>query len=125
MEISKGFMKEKRKWWRWVIVGVGLVMAVRQGVSVVRLWKTGRVVEEAKTQVEKESRENERLKEKLAEVSSPEFVEREAREKLGYGKAGETLLVLPNQNSAQNAEKSAQDKEDPNWRKWWRLYVGE
>lgn len=108
-----------------MVVGVGLVVAIRQGVSVVRLWKTGRVVKEAKTQVEKESRENERLKEKLAEVSSPEFVEREAREKLGYGKAGETLIIFPRQNDANPKPQISNPNNEPNWRKWWKLYVGE
>ena len=68
--------------------------------------------------------ENRKLKERLAEITSPEFVEREAREKLGYGKEGETLLVLPNQNSTQYSEKSAQE-EGPNWRKWWKLYIAD
>lgn len=66
---------------------------------------------------------NEELKRRLAEVKSPEFVEREAREKLGYGKEGEVIVILPEQTKSESSfAKATADK--PNWQKWWDLYIG-
>ena len=38
---------------------------------------------------------NRELKKKLAQVQSAEFVETEARNKLGYSKPGETVVIIP------------------------------
>ena len=93
-------------------------------MNVWKLYKAGDKVEVARKELAEVQAEQEKLKAQLEYVQSDEFVEREAREKLGYGKEGETLLVLPNQNSTQYSEKSAQE-EGPNWRKWWKLYIAD
>ena len=115
-------MKLKLKRWKeWVIV-LGLsVMAVRTGQNVWRLWKAGDRVSEARSVLAEAEVENKKLKARLEEVQSPEFVEKEAREKLGYGREGEVILMLPKQNEESSFAKATEDK--PNWRKWWDLYV--
>ena len=85
---------------------------------------------ETRQQLEAAKAENRRLQTKLEEVQTDEFVEKEAREKLGYGREGETVLILPKQDNAQGPVMpagrqvlSTQEPEIPNWRKWWKLYV--
>lgn len=110
----------KNRFWQWIIVGLGLIIAARQGMSVWRLWKSGEQVHLAQSQVSQEEDKNQSLKTRLAEVDTLEFIEREAREKLGYSKAGETVLILPAAPPA-----TAEDLSDsrPNWQKWWDLYI--
>ena len=102
-------------------MGVLLVIMVRLGGNVWRLWKAGERIKQAEAEVDKETQENKQLKARLAQVQSPEFIEKEAREKLGLGKPGEEIVVLP--------EVSAMPVvpviEEPNWRKWWKLYIGD
>src|SRR3989344_6078670 len=88
-------MKQKSKWGGWVLVGVLLVIMVRLGGNVWRLWKAGDRIKEAELGVRSQELENQELKKRLAEVQSPEFIEKEARDKLGLGKEGETIVVLP------------------------------
>mgnify|MGYP001611005991 CR=1 FL=1 len=116
--------KLKKNWIYWGMVVVGGAVAVRQGVSVLRLWKSGERIQEVQAEVKLAEEENRKLEERLAEITSPEFVEREAREKLGYGREGETMLIVPDQNANLRPQIPNTDQE-PNWRKWWKLYIAD
>ena len=99
------------------------VFTVRLGGNVWRLWKAGERIKQAEQEVRKQELENSELKKRLAEVQSPEFIEKEAREKLGLGKLGEEIIVLPQQNAISNIQYPISN--EPNWRKWWKVYVGD
>ena len=103
-----------------VIVGGLVVMAIRTGQNVWRLWRAGDRVSEAKEALVVAQEENSRLQAQLEEASSPEFVEREARDKLGYGREGEVILLLPEQELE---SVRAGEQERPNWKKWWDVYI--
>lgn len=61
---------------------------------------------------------NKQLKAKLEEVKSEEFMEKIAREKLGMGKEGEVIVIMP-QIDYKKAKKEKQELE--NWEKWMRV----
>lgn len=104
-----------------ILVVLGLALVVKSGLGVIKLWKTGGLVAEAQKEVQDLQEEQKELSAKLAYVNSPEFVEKEARDKLGYGREGETILILPDQNSVpSNASATAGEA---NWKKWWDLYI--
>lgn len=111
------------KWRDWLIIGLGGVMAVRMGLSVVRLVRAGDRVRQAERELEAEEALGKELSEQLKYVQSDEFVEKEAREKLGLGKSGEVVVVLPilEQKSPSFAKAT---EGDANWVKWGRLYLG-
>src|SRR3989338_8839156 len=114
---------KKMKWKPLVIAILGMVMAVRTGLNVYRLWRTGDSVKEARRNLVEATAESERLQKQLLEVKSPEWVEKEARERLGYGRPGETILVLPEQESSRETELGAQEQNIPNWKKGGKLFV--
>jgi len=89
-------------------------------MNVWKLYKAGDKVEVARRELADAQAEQERLKTQLEYVQSDEFVEREAREKLGLGKPGETVVIVPTPGRVQDSGFKIQD--EPNWRKWWRLY---
>lgn len=60
------------------------------------------------------------LKEKLNQVNSLEFVEKEAREKLGMGRSGEKFIPKP--SLVENPELFKKEASEPNWKKWWKLF---
>lgn len=67
---------------------------------------------------------NKELKARLDEVKTPEFIEREARDKLGLVKEGETLIVIP-QKVIEQMLGFAQKTEEiklPNPLGWWRVF---
>jgi len=63
--------------------------------------------------------ENARLVREKKQVNSPEFVEEQARNKLGMGKPGEVTVVLP-EKLLQVAQIVSIDQ-TPNWKKWVKL----
>lgn len=68
--------------------------------------------------VQKSTKENKELKDKLEEAESNLYLEKEARSKLGYQKPGEVLYVV----DLGGADKeSSQSKE--NWQKWLELFL--
>ena len=96
-------------------------MAGRMGVNVWKLYRAGDKVEIARKTLAEVQAEQEKLKKQLEYVQSDEFVEREAREKLGLGKPGETVVIVPTPELPPSAK--ASEGRQSNWRKWWGLYV--
>jgi cell division protein FtsB len=115
------------RWFEWVVVFIGALLALRSGIAVFRLWKAGDRLEVAQTRLSEVEQENIKLKGELAYTKTDDFVEKEAREKLGYGNEGEVILILPENSevgkmSSEELE-SQENRNMPKWKKWWKLYV--
>jgi len=108
----------------WVITIILVVLTVRLGADVVKLWRAGARVKDTEKELAVVQKETEALKKQLAEVQTPEFVEREVRDKLGYGKPGEEILILPLQEESKLTETAGVNNE-ANWKKWWRLWISD
>jgi cell division protein FtsB len=108
-------------WWMGVILGI--VVAARTGGNISRLLKIQGMVGQNKQDLMTAEAENVELKQKLVEVQTPEFIEREAREKLGLGREGERVIVLPD-NQEQPSFAKASEGKIPNWILWRKLYLG-
>lgn len=85
---------------------------------------TAAKVEESEKRLVKLREENEQLRRELEYKKSPEFVEREIREKLGLVKKGEAIVVLPQDDSSQSTVDGGQSTQVPNYIKWWKLFFG-
>ncbi|MBI2196083.1 septum formation initiator family protein [Candidatus Daviesbacteria bacterium] len=66
---------------------------------------------------------NRSLKEKLARIQSPEFLEEEIRNRLGFAKPGETVVIIPEEKLklVLGASSPAQIRY-PNWLGWWKVF---
>lgn len=104
-----------------LLIGLYLIINLTRDIS--RLLRAKDSVALVEKKVEKLQEEQGRLLELKEYYSSPEFIEKEAREKLGMAKPGETIIILPT-NLPQVLGRS-EDREEPtipNWRKWWELF---
>lgn len=88
--------------------------------SIYDLWHKQDVVVSARIALEREKKENERLKRQLVLVGSQEFIEEEARNKLFMVKPGEAGVIVP-PDLIQKKEKKEVTKV-PNWQKWINLF---
>lgn len=70
--------------------------------------------------LQKEKKENAYLKERLSYVQSDQFVEEEAREKLGLVKEGEYIVIAPPPTDKVKEDETIDTR--PNWKKWWELF---
>lgn len=68
---------------------------------------------------------NKELKQQLKDVTSLEFIEKEARDKLGLVKEGETIVVIPDERIAKIlglSDQIPQQARLPNWKGWLKLF---
>lgn len=108
----------------WTVLILGVVILAKLVNNISRLVRAGgRVTQEEKKLADTQAL-NRQLKERLSEVQTPQYMERQAREKLGYGKPGEVILVLPEQNGTQSSVLSTQEDKSENWVRWRKLYLG-
>jgi len=81
-----------------------------------------RLSQSAEAVFQLESR-NKILKKKLSAIQSTDFIEEEVRNKLGFVKKGETVVVIPEEKLklVLGASKSAQVRL-PNWLGWLKVF---
>ena len=86
--------------------------------------KSGERLSRQAEEVYKLELKNKELKKRLSEIKSEQFIEEQARNKLGLAKKGETLVIIPEEKIRQvlGATQSAQEARLPNWLGWWRLF---
>ncbi len=102
-----------------VVLGVGL--AIRMSINIWRVYHSGQRLVIAQKELDKLQSDQAELQKTLSYVQTPEFVEKEAREKLGYGKEGEVVLIMP--KFAEQPKVVEKEQLSP-WQQWWKLYVG-
>lgn len=118
----------KRPFVSLIIIGVSLLAVVSLSRSVYSLWRKRDFVRKRAEVLIQEQAENDRLKQQVEEAKKPEFIEKEAREKLGMTREGEAVVILPKSPSPTGGsnpnDQIGQKKEDniPTWKKWWRLF---
>lgn len=68
---------------------------------------------------------NTELKKKLVEVQSPQFVEKEARDKLNFTRPNETIVIIPQEeiDKILGIEERVEEIKIPNWQGWLRLFL--
>lgn len=96
--------------------------------TVVRNLRRGDVLEEAEKRLEEARVEQENLLGEKERVGSVEFIEKEARDKLGLSRSGEIVVVLPSTEVLRRYAPSDQEDEVflealSVWRRWVRLFL--
>lgn len=68
--------------------------------------------------------QNSELKKKLQEIKSPQFIEQQARDKLGLSRKGETVVIIPEQKLKEvlGVSQSAEIR-FPNWQGWLKIFL--
>lgn len=80
-------------------------------------------LDQEQDQLDKLKKENQELKKRAQQVSSWQFIEQQARNKLGYSREGETVVIIPESELAKVLEeKKPQEVKLPNWEGWVRLF---
>jgi len=103
----------------------GLYLIVSFSRSIFDLYQKSKEIEKERLKVEALKIKNEELKKQLEYVRSQEFLEKEAREKLGLVREGEVVVILPEnfkEAIGNDYSQTEKDKEVPNWEKWWKVF---
>lgn len=107
-----------------VVLLVFLSISLLRGT--IKIFEAKERVEKERKKAEKLAAEQEVLKEKLSFVQSSEYIEKNLRDKLGYSKEGEVILVLPDSETLKKLVPELPEEEnvlpDPPWKKWAHLF---
>lgn len=95
----------------WVIKNIA--------TSIISLRQNSHIVTTLKTQEEDAKRKKQFLQQKLYYVNTTEFIENEAREKLGMVKPGEHIVLAP---PIASSEQRITADTSPLWLRWWKLF---
>ncbi|KKR80512.1 MAG: Septum formation initiator [Candidatus Daviesbacteria bacterium GW2011_GWA1_41_61] len=84
---------------------------------------SGRLEQEAEELVNLEKKNSE-LKKKLTEVQSLSFIEQQTRNKLGWSRAGETVVIIPQEelDKVLGVKEEVQKIIEPYWQGWMKLF---
>lgn len=115
-----------KKYLRYILF-IGILFVIfSMGRVTLGLIGKGKTLDEAKDRVERLKKEQEDLLKTKEKIESDEFIEKEAREKLGLAKPGETVVVLPDQETlkklAPKLEEETFPEELPIWRRWVEMF---
>ena len=107
-----------------LIILVSLVVAYNLIAQIMDATKSGERLSAAADEVNKLEVKNKALKEKLSQIQSPQFIEEEVRNKLGFTKKGETIVVIPEEKIklVLGASSSAAAVRLPNWLGWFKIF---
>lgn len=111
---------------RWIIICVSIFMIISLSRSVVDLWERRKIVKEEEKRLVQIEKRHQELMEKLKTVQTPSFVEKEARERLGMAKEGDTVIIMdasglpPDERIGILSQDQPGDM--PNWKRWWGLF---
>lgn len=94
------------------------------------LGNSGRIkanIEAEEAKLRKMQDDNARLMKEIAETQSQDFIEKQIRDKLGLVQSGESIVVLPDEETlrklAPQISTDADTLPDPNWKRWLKLFM--
>lgn len=115
-----------KKYLRYILLAAALFVIISMGRTVWGLLQKEKAIDEARERVEALKKEQEKLLETKEKIESDEFIEREAREKLGLAKPGEAIAVPPDEETlrkfAPKTEPESFPEELPIWKRWVELF---
>ncbi len=100
---------------------LGVFLVVNLSRSIIDLWQKGGLLDKEEERYAKARLENEELTKQYEQIQTPEYIEKEARDKLGLGREGEVVVVLPpnkDQSTDQLSNKVKDNEVKAVWRKW-------
>ena len=104
-----------------IVIILGLLLTIKNIVgSILTLRQNSRIVTTLSQQKQDEEQKKEFLKEQLYFINTPQFIENQAREKLGMVKPGEHIVLAPPPIAP--TQKVVIVDNSPNWQKWLRLF---
>jgi cell division protein FtsB len=105
----------------FVIVIIFLFIINNFSHSIYGLWQKQDLITEAKKELAHEQQEHTSLTQQLRAVTTPSYIEEEARNKLLLVKPGEAVVVLPQPTPTTLATQHTSPKRLPPWQQWYQL----
>ncbi len=110
-----------------IILGIVITLSLSLIKSISKLANSNQKITDEEQHVANLKKENDILAKKLQSIKSIQFIESEARDKLGLAKKGETVIVLPDVATLKSLAPKLEEKQfslkEPNWKLWLNLFL--
>lgn len=80
------------------------------------------VVGERRQVLQGAQKRNQELNDRLREATSAAFIEKQAREKLGLARAGDTIILLQSPIQTPESQEGRGVVHVSRWKSWWKLF---
>ena len=108
----------------WLIILLLSLSVARNMAKVVSIRKD---VQAEKEKIVKMQKENQDLESQISGMQSPDFIEKQVRNKLGLVRSGEAVVILPDEATLRKLAPVIDDSDDilpdANWQKWLKLFI--
>ena len=118
------YRKMKRNLLLVLVVIIALVLAYNSFKKIKDFKLSAQTVDDRAAYLETLKKQNEELKNELAYKESSQFAELEIRNKLGMAKPGETIVVVPKEETADLDQNESGSRVKANWEKWKEILFG-
>lgn len=105
---------------QWTVIILCILTIFGLYRSVVDLWFRRDILDVRQKELTALTKEQEQLKKQLEFANTNLFIEREARERLGWSKPGEVVVLVEGKESQDRNE--ILREAGPNWKQWWELF---
>jgi len=126
VNVLQGMKKFLGKIAGYAVWGLILILALSVARNVSRDAQVNAQIQTEKAKLAKIQADNNKLIQELAQTQNPNFIEKEVRDKLGLGKTGEAMVVLPDEDVlrklAPQMPVEVDSLPDPNWVKWEKMF---
>lgn len=104
------------------VIIILVLLIIIKGIisSIINLRENSHIVSTLNSSLNEEKKKDQFLKEELYFVQTPEYIEQQAREKLGLVKPGEHIVLAPEASSTPQTVTKIDNT--PNWEKWWKVF---
>ncbi len=107
------------------IIIVGLILSFSLIRNLYNSYQNYQILASAQSKLTKLQQENAQIKTDLTQVNDPNYIEKEARERLGLVKPGEVVVILPSPGQTEATEAATPvNLPRPVWRQWLGLFFG-
>lgn len=105
---------------RFILGLVSLFISVGLVRSIIGHWTKQDIVQTREAALRGEEARKAELERKLIEATGAAFIEKQAREKLGLVRPGDTIVLLEPSKAA--GTENTGEGAISNWERWWRLF---
>ena len=115
------------KFLKYGVLFLILAMSYTLVQNIREILSSGGRIQEAESRLSDLDQERLRIEKELEIVNSQLYIEKQARDKLGFGKEGEVVLVLPDKEMLKAFAIRTKDSQEfvlplPNWKKWLEVF---
>ena len=126
-EYIKGIKEKVSRYSNLLVILFALFLVLSLFRNVNRINKARARIEEKNVDVQELAKDNEKLKRRIEEIESTEYIERQIRDNLGMVREGEVVIILPEDDVlralAPEVFVEVEDAPQANWEKWKDLFL--